>query len=89
MAEFESCNKCKHSNKSENESPCINCVHNAIERFEPQTNYDRIQNMSIEEMAEFLHTYFTCEYECAACNENCTEDCLSAIKEWLQAESEE
>lgn len=54
-----------------------------------QTNAERIQTMSIEELAEFLKTYFTCEYECAAAKEACICDCNGAIMDWLQSEVEE
>lgn len=55
----------------------------------PKTNADRIRAMSDEELAEFLKTYFTCEYECAAAKEACICDCNGAIMEWLQSEVEE
>lgn len=53
------------------------------------TNADKIRTMSDEELAEFLKTYFTCEYECAAAKEACICDCNGAIMDWLQSEVEE
>ena len=49
-----SCNSCKYGDKGMDEYPCNTCVHNAVERYEPMTNFERIQKMSIEELAEFL-----------------------------------
>ena len=52
------------------------------------TNADRIRAMSDEELAEFLKTYFTCEYECAAAKDGCICDCSGTIMDWLQSEVE-
>lgn len=61
----------------------------------PQTNYDRIKAMSIEEMAVWLHnmtsTYFCDEY-CPMRNSddvNCCDDCDAAHKKWLESEVQE
>lgn len=55
-------------------------------------NYEKIKNMSVDEMAEFYYDYF----ECALCpcewtseNEDCADDCYDAIKQWLLKECEE
>ena len=63
MVDFESCDKCKHSSKSGYAFPCGVCIHNAVERFEPKTNDDRINDMSPEEKAEWLfeHDSITAE----------------------------
>lgn len=53
MAEFESCDKCRYSSSSETEYPCNQCVHNAIEKFEPKTNFDACCE-SIENMAQII-----------------------------------
>ena len=56
-------------------------------------NYERIKNMSIDEMAEFI-----AHAECNCCvyedRDECNietdyeEDCINGIKQWLQQESE-
>lgn len=60
--------------------PCVN---------KPKTNYDRIRNMSIEEMAEFLEQAIASSgenlFECIKCEGYC-EVCYL---KWLQEESEE
>ena len=58
------------------------------------TNYDRIKNMSIEDMAEFMYkTNESCESFCAytkngKCNsfEGGKQTCFIGIKLWLESE---
>ena len=58
MREFTSCDECKYSSKREDEFPCTNCVHNAIEHYEPITNADRIRKMTDDELAMlFIEVY--------------------------------
>ena len=59
------------------------------------TNYDRIQNMSVEEMVKFFEGHFDCNF-CAESerlsdspfleNEKCDEKCTYHIKQWLLRE---
>ena len=56
------------------------------------TNYERIKNMTGEEMAEFFSTCFLC-YECPVfknCDfENVTiDECSKVLEQWLKSESE-
>ena len=48
-------------------------------------NYERIKQMSVEDMAELL--LGDCENYCNA--QNCEGDCLNNVKQWLLAECEE
>lgn len=54
------------------------------------TNYDKIKNMTIDEMAEFITRSI-----CLSCiyikeNRNCKgKKCISGIKQWLKKESEQ
>ena len=55
-------------------------------------NYEKIKNMSIEEMAEMLHniTDDCCNSYCSA-PLNCQgtlEECILGIKQWLEQEAE-
>ena len=54
-------------------------------------NYEKIKNMTLDEMARFLYKITDCQ-ECLAdtdyCNYSCTR-CLKTLKQWLQAESED
>ena len=59
----------------------------------PQTNYDRIRNMSVDEMAEwFMHSYDICELDkpCNKCIKTkwCSAETKEDYKQWLLAESE-
>ena len=57
------------------------------EELRKLTNYDKIRNMTLDEMAEFLDTP-----DCYYCKvENCDDydDCKEALIKWLQQESEE
>lgn len=55
------------------------------------TNYERIKNMTVEEMQDFLNDNFI--FRCVICpyNEDCEKGagCCSGFKQWLQSESEE
>ena len=48
------CNSCKYWDKGLDEYPCNKCIHNAIEKYEPMTNFDHIKKMSVEELADFI-----------------------------------
>lgn len=82
MAEFESCDKCRYSSKSENEYPCNKCVHSATDKFEPKTNADKIRAMSDEELAEWL-TRITDDAQLDAKTK-----CNYQWADWLQSEAE-
>ena len=53
-----------------------------------QTNYDRIRNMSVEEMAESLALRIMCG--CCPCTQLCNKNknvsCVDTFKIWLEAE---
>lgn len=58
------------------------------------TNYERIKDMGVNEMANFLH--IDCDGACECCvfnrNTNCYENadkCKLGIREWLESEVEE
>ena len=51
------------------------------------TNYEKIKNMTVDEMAELLNNK-DCD-QCAYKGDECGYDCLIGVKEWLQSESEE
>lgn len=61
-------------------------------------NYDRIKQMNIDEMAEWLSNTFDCnlcvENERLSDNpllqyEKCDDNCIKHCKEWLESESQE
>ena len=55
---------------------------------EKQTNYDRIRNMSVEELAEELAFRVICS--CCPCKKLCDEDngfgCVEVFRIWLESE---
>ena len=83
MADFESCDKCKHSSKSPTEYPCNVCIHNAVDKFEPKTNADKVREMSDELMADFLAVGCLADIEGMECKGDCT---LCFLK-WLKSEA--
>ena len=87
------CEKCKNY-KAEIQG-CLymdaDCVNG--EMFEPFTNYDRIRNMSVDEMASFICGIYDEEYcdmgskfICGFVIPNYDEE---SVKEWLESEAVE
>ena len=76
-----------------NNVDCTGCVFadgTGAKFIDKITNYDRIRNMSIDEMAEFMnecgHDFPPyCDYEKV---DTCDQNCLSCAKEWLESEVE-
>ena len=57
------------------------------------TNYDRVGNMNVEELALFMnrcgHDFPPyCDYD-RATNLTCDQNCLKCAKEWLESEATE
>lgn len=48
------CSSCKYQYHKADEMPCNMCFRSYIDKYEPLTNYDKIVNMDIREMAEFI-----------------------------------
>ena len=100
MSEFESCMKCKHTNKTENDYPCNQCKHciDVKDHYKPMTNADRIRNMSDEELAIFINSarcdaMYGSECEQPYCEGMCGNSCNDEkhidkhLLQWLQAEA--
>ena len=85
------CNSCKYWDKELNEYPCNTCIHNAVERFKPMTNFDRIKAMSVEKLAEFICGIYDEDEDNAKFINGITIPCYNEddIKEWLEREVEE
>ena len=49
------------------------------------TNYDLIQNMSLEEMAEYICHHYKCR-KCDWEHKTCSGKCVEGIKRWLESE---
>lgn len=55
-------------------------------------NYEKIKQMSLDEMAEYYATHLPkCCWMCTGMKNGCLREisCVSGIKQWLQEESEE
>lgn len=55
------------------------------------TNFERIKNMTVEEMAEFIAYYLGCN-NCIYDQSICPDDknaCLKGTQKWLESEAEE
>ena len=92
-SEKHSCEDCKNKSFC---LPSLNSQANKCENMtrKGETNYDRIRNMSIDELAEYIYNrddelsgeicrhYMPCPY-----GEDCKpENCKDCIKKWLQSE---
>ena len=53
--EHDGCVGCKYESESVESKYCMGCKQNAIDKYEPMTNADKIRSMSDEELAEFLY----------------------------------
>ena len=84
------CNSCKYWDREVDESPCDKCLHNAIDNFEPMTNFEKIKSMYLEELAEFICGIYGEEDGSKFINgitiPNFDED---AIQAWLKREVDE
>lgn len=82
--------KCKKFSDDKTISYCVN----APCEYEKLSNYDRIRNMSIDEMAEIISKNDKCERFCAFTkNGKCdsygdAETCPLGVKLWLESEVE-
>lgn len=85
-----SCDSCKNASTSPTCYPCCDCDSDS-NKYEPQTNADRIRNMSDEELAELLEDVRTHGFTDLCCDDNlCDSDaCDCCVHEWLQAEVKE
>lgn len=82
------CKGCKYENQSASSGFCIGCIQNAVDKYKPQNNADRIRKMSDEELAEWLCHVETCPIEnyCPCLRGEDEKSCLVCIFEWLQKE---
>lgn len=71
------CSDCKHDGMMASEYPCCECCNAYLSKFEPKTNFDRIKEMSVGEMAEFLAGFVT---------ESLTNPKSVNIEKWLESE---
>lgn len=80
--EHDGCVGCKYEKESPDSKYCMGCKQNAIDKYTPMTNADKIRSMSDEELAEFL-TRITDDAQLDARTK-----CNYQWGEWLQSEAE-
>lgn len=85
------CDSCKHWDKGLDEYPCSKCIHNAIEHYEPITNFERIKAMSVDKLAEFICGIYDTEEDNAKFINGTIIPAYTEydIKEWLESEVEQ
>ena len=52
------------------------------------TNYERITNMTIKELSNFLKDIINCKY-CPVGSKNCHDFCNNEIERWLDSDQKE
>ena len=65
--EHDGCVGCKYENEEPNSKYCLGCTQNAIDKYTPMTNADRIRNMNDEELAKFIRAVECCSRYSADC----------------------
>lgn len=58
-----------------------------------KTNFDRIRNMSVDELTDFLfelgnHNTTICNILCGRYKSNCGRNCVAKLKQWLESEAD-
>lgn len=82
MADYD-CKLCKDYNTEVN---CYHCENGS--KFKKINNFEKIRNMSIEEMAEFINGIDRYDDYAILINGDTVIDMTSCILEWLQSEAE-
>jgi len=90
VAKIELCSKCKFEKESEYECRCSRCLTiTEHDGFVPQTNADRIRNMTDEELAKILFGSCLEEMGRTHCNLFHTDGCEKCVLAWLKSEVKE
>ena len=91
MSETKCCWNCIYDDlKQAHEEPCVSCRnHSNFKEYKP-TNYDRIRNMSVDELVEFMNKCGWdfppyCDYM-KATRGICDNNCLQCAKVYLESE---
>lgn len=81
------CSNCKHEYNPASVYPCIECCNAYTSKFESKTNFDRIKEMSVDELAKFISTIYDDEYDCNLLHIGGELIPDTAIKIWLESEA--
>ena len=58
--------------------------------FKMKSRYEKIKELDVSEMVEFLSWYFDC-FRCPAKRDNCSDNdamCMDALKYWIEQEGQ-
>lgn len=86
------CSGCKHDGMMASEYPCCECCNSYLSKFEPKTNFDRIKEMSVDELAGLMTKIFNGKEKVdplfqSVFGEGISNDCATeAIRKWLESE---
>lgn len=69
MIEHDGCKGCRYEKEPADSKHCIGCLQNATDKYVKMTNYDRIKNMSVEEIADMLEDS-SFVFNCTKCESN-------------------
>ena len=67
------------------------CMYEKCNQWQPFTQYDRINCMSVDELTLFLfewgdHNITICNTLCGGYKSRCARDCVAKLKQWLESE---
>lgn len=87
--EHDGCVGCKYEHESADSKYCLGCKQNAIDKYAPMTNADRIRSMTDEELAEKLIHKQNGKWICSDMEIFLTKE-VAIVHElhWLQSEAE-
>ena len=83
--EHDGCKGCLYESEQETSEHCTGCMQNAVDKYTPMTNADRIRRMSDEELEAFIQS------PCSIIRpdrKSCRFLCDECIAEWLKEKVE-
>ena len=83
--EHDGCVKCKYESEPETSAHCVGCKQNAIDKYTPMTNADKVRNMNDEELEAFIQS--PCSF-IRPDRKGCKFLCDECIGEWLKEKVE-
>lgn len=83
--EHDGCVGCLYELEPEESTHCTGCTQNAIDKYKPMTNGDRIRRMSDEELAERINEIDCCVIVSGHCRHK---ECIECVKIWLKEKVE-
>ena len=85
------CSNCRYETKQITESPCNECCNIYTSKFESKTYYDKVKEMSLDELTEFLDQISSGRRKIDSEYKRMTgkaPDSKKIIRKWLESEVE-